>query len=185
MNICCGHVMWKTQLSCGEHLFNVVDFMLWTTPICCGCMLWRSFYMLWIICCPQHEVLHVWWVTYTCVVDNMCCGWHVVDNTYLCCGEHVHKCCPQHIYVLHNIWYVVEHIHRFSLCSPQHTPTTYNVLHNIHPQYMFLYMLWVHVVENNPHMLWSTNLYICCGVQRLLPMYKIMIRTSFILRIQT
>ena len=110
--------------------------------------------MLSTTCNPQHIPRSPHYIVHYMLW--FCCGWHVVDNMYLCCGEHVHQCCPQHIYVLHNIWYVVEHICRFSLCSPQHTPTTYNVLHNIHPQYMLVHMLWVYVVEYNQHMLWIT-----------------------------
>ena len=84
----------KTQLSCGEHLLNVVHFMLWTTPICCGCMLWTSFYILWVTCCGWHVVqdTYMLWIY---VVDIIlytvgfmlwmtCCGQHA-----LCCGEHV------------------------------------------------------------------------------------------------
>ena len=136
----------------------------------------------------------------------MCCGLHVVVNSYPCCGEHAHQCCPQHVphntsLVLHTMshtlhcGYVVgaccgQHLPMLWMtcsrmlstthaltCSPQHmmccgaqvpffknfqhTPTMYKAVHNIHPQHMFLDMLWVYVVENNQHMLWSTHVVEC------------------------
>ena len=155
--------------------------MLWTTSICCVCMcmLWTSFDMLWVICCG-----FMLWVTLTYVVENIfinvvhnmyphnislvlhiisyttCCGYVVGDmlwtpTTYLCCGEHVHQCCPQHVYVLHNIWYVVKHICRF-----------HYVPHNIHPQHIMFSTTYTHNICWNiccGCMLWIT-ISICCVV---------------------
>ena len=153
MRICCGYIMWTT---------------------CCGCVLWVTvtYVVENMFTNVDHNIHNMYPTTYplfstlyviTCAHFTfwLYCGLYVVDNTYLCCGWHVRECCPQHIRVLHNIWYVVENMCRFSTCSPQHTPTIYKVVHNIHPQYMFLDMLWVYVVENNQHMLWSTYVVEC------------------------
>ena len=40
---------------------------------------------------------------------------HVVGNTYLCCGEYVHQCCPQH--VTHNISLVLHIISSTTCCG--------------------------------------------------------------------
>ena len=122
-------------MCCGSHLP-----VLWTT---CSRMLSTTCTPQHIPGCPQYTIHFMLWV-------------YVVGNTHLCCGAHVHECCPQHIFVVHNIWHVVENICRFSLCYPQHTPTIYKIVHNIHPQHMVLDMLWMYVVDNNLSMLWST-----------------------------
>ena len=141
--------------------------MLWST---CSRMLPTTYTPQHIPSCPQCTIHLMLWV-------------HVVDNTYLCCGAHVHECCPQHVphnisLVVHNIpftlccgcmlWvtltYVVEHmfmnvVHNIYLLS-----TTYGMLwrtfavfpfvtHNIHPQYIKSSTTYIHNI-------WSL---ICCG----------------------
>ena len=111
----------------------VVDYMLWTTPICCGCMLWTSFYILWITCCggqttcsPQH---------------NTCCPQHVLHNIryYICCGQHEHM-----------LW----------TCDVENTVMLWRTfvkccgLHVVNDNYM----LWMYVVDII-YILWI----ICCG----------------------
>ena len=133
---CCGRHLYVVQLCCGEHLLNVVDYMLWTTPICCGCMLWTSFYILWITCCggqttcsPQH---------------NTCYPQHVLHNIryYICCGQHEHMLWTYDVENTVMLW------RTFIKCCGLHVVDD-------------TYMLWIYVVDiilyTVDYMLWRTD----------------------------
>ena len=144
--------------------------------MCCGLHVVDDTYMLWmyVVDIIQHVVDHMLWV-------------HVVGNTYLCCGEHVQQCCPQH--VSHNMSLVL-HIISYTLgCdyvvgNMLWTTRTYvvddmfnNVVHNIYMFSTTYDMLWstftvFHYVPHNihPHHKQLSTTYIhnmcsvtCCG----------------------
>ena len=64
----------------------------------------------------------------------------------ICCGQHcplmaaptIYTCCPQYIQVLYILW-----VHY--PCHPQYVPTIYTNTHNVYPQYIHLYILWVYI----------------------------------------
>ena len=188
-------MLWRTFVECcGLHVVDdpymlwmyVVDiilctvcYMLWRTcceqhALCCGEHVVHNMYpttwcLLSTMCCPPHEVLHMLWVANM----YMHCGQHVLWVT--CCGQHVpmlwrtcswmlsttHVCSPQHMTCCgthlqfftmfpttctHNTW-----------CSPQHAPTTC----------VPSCVVGACCGEQPP----CVVEYMCCGVQRLLPMY--------------
>ena len=50
----------------------------------------------------------------------------------------IYTCCPQYIQVLYILW-----VHY--PCHPQYVPTIYTNTHNVYPQYIHLYILWVYI----------------------------------------
>ena len=137
-------------LSTIYHSLSVVGCMLWVTVTYVVDHMLPTVYS----CCPQHVshniylVVHNIWSLY--MLWGVCCGY-----SCLCCGIHVHECCPQYIVVVHNTWYVVENIARFSFVTHNIHPQHIIVVHHIHPPHMYLIccgcMLWVaptYVVEN-------------------------------------
>ena len=148
--------------------------MSWDT--CCGCMLWVT--VTYVVENMFTNVVHNMCPTTYAQLSTLCRSlysevmlWvHVVDNSHLCCGAQIQRCCRC---VVHNMY--------LTTCFPQHvTHTIVLVIHNMYPQHRALHVMLcmtvVYVVEHrsthvvhNIQMLFSTTCthnigdYIYCG----------------------
>ena len=113
-----------------QHMYKFVLHNIWglfsTTythniwrNIYCGCMLWRTLYVVGV-CCGEHSEKR--WM---CSTTH-----HVLWRTCMCCGQHLRTCSTQHRYVLSTTYhpqhmlsttyvYVTHHICS-TLCCGQH-----------------------------------------------------------------
>ena len=101
--------------------------------------------------------VHILWVTHTHIVDNICCGLHVVEDTYMLWMYTVDIvyilwiiCCGNVLWV--TLTYVVEN----KCCGLHVVDDTYMLWVYVVDIILYTvdYMLWVHVVGNT---------YLCCG----------------------
>ena len=98
---------------------HLVDNLLWTRMYC-GRQVIYCGYVLWVHTYVLWVHTYILWVTWSTVLPT------------------IYTCCPQYIQVLYILW-----VHY--PCHPQYVPTIYTNTHNVYPQYIHLYILWVYI----------------------------------------
>ena len=120
--------MGSLRIYCGEPRYTLWRTYVYATHTCAPTILTHNIYVciycgyvLWVHTYVLWVHTYILWVTWSTVLPT------------------IYTCCPQYIQVLYILW-----VHY--LCHPQYIPTIHTNTHDVYPQYIQLYILWVYIV---------------------------------------